>query len=1197
MYLGLRPATGQAQTYLTPAFGSSSITTCSGTLYDDGGAAGDYVASANGSITISPATAGNKVRLDFTAFSTEGGYDYLYIYDGTSTSAPLIGSYSGYTSPGVIYGTTASGALTLRFTADNSVQYSGYAATISCVTSVPLPDLTVQGATVSPTAAVAGGSISATSQVYNLNGGTATSSNLGYYLSTDNILSTNDILLGSATGGALISGQSSTRYSTLTIPASTTAGSYYVLFAADYLNDVTESNETNNVTSVSITVQPASPDLIIQSATLSSTLVQAGNALSFTCYIYNQGNSPASNSSVGFYLSTDAILDASDALLTSQYGATLNAGGSSYRSTTAAIPSTTAAGTYYILFAADYQNQVAETNETNNVTAVSFTVAPPGPDLTVTQQYLYNTYLPAGGTSSAYAYINNVGNQVAASSNLGYYLSTNTTFDAADVLLSTSTGTSLAAGGSSYRTATLTVPSNTASGNYYVLFVADPANAVTESNETNNVGYQQLTVYAPTIDLSLSSAYLTPSQTSPGGTVSASVYEYNSGNANAGSHRVGYYLSSNTTLDASDVLVGSSPVSTVTANYSVNLNATLTIPTTTATGNYYILYVADDLGQIAETNENNNLTYQSLQVVAPGIDLTITNAYTSSSTSAGNSLSASCYLNNLGTLTTSAATVGYYLSTNTVFDASDVLLASNPATTVTAGGSVYRSATLTIPTNTAAGYYYVLFVADPGNSVTETNENNNLAYQYLTVYAPTIDLTVYSAYLSLSSATAGSSVSTSASLYNLGSASASPATLGYYLSTNTVLDANDILIGNSSLSTLAGGGSSYLYGSAIIPANTPTGYYYVLFVADYLNQLVETNKNNNVTYQSIQVTATGPDLVMQSPALSSYTTAAGSTINASSYIYNQGNNSASSSNAGFYLSTNTILDASDVLLTNTTGGALGSYQSTYLSANITIPASTSAGYYYVLYVADPANQVIETNENNNVNYQYMAVTAPFSGIVVPTSGTATITSCSAVVYDNGGLGNYANNSQGTLVINPATAGGLVRLSFNSFNTEPGADYLKVYDGATTSAPLLGTFSGSALPGAIMASSNNATGALTLLFVSDASVNSSGFVVTTSCVARLATLPQQTAGYTISVVPNPVATGSALRVQLSGAGQPGEATLALFNSVGQLVSTQALTLSPARQNEVQVPTTGLATGVYVLRLSGNDLNVVRRIVVE
>jgi subtilase family serine protease len=119
----------------------------------------------------------------------------------------------------------------------------------------------------------------------------------------------------------------------------------------------------------------------------------------------------------------------------------------------------------------------------------------------------------------------------ATSSTLGFYLSTNTTLDVSDVLLSTVTGGALAANLSSYRSANLTVPVGTAAGSYYVLFVADPANAVTETNETNNVSSLALTVIAPTVDLSVTYPYVSPTTVAAGASANASCYLNNLGNA------------------------------------------------------------------------------------------------------------------------------------------------------------------------------------------------------------------------------------------------------------------------------------------------------------------------------------------------------------------------------------------------------------------------------------------------------------------------------------------------------------------------------------------------------------------------------------------------------------------------------------------------------------------------------------------
>ncbi|PNI20363.1 CSMD2 isoform 5 [Pan troglodytes] len=61
---------------------------------------------------------------------------------------------------------------------------------------------------------------------------------------------------------------------------------------------------------------------------------------------------------------------------------------------------------------------------------------------------------------------------------------------------------------------------------------------------------------------------------------------------------------------------------------------------------------------------------------------------------------------------------------------------------------------------------------------------------------------------------------------------------------------------------------------------------------------------------------------------------------------------------------------------------------------------------------------------------------------------------------------------------------------NSFNLEPGYDFLHIYDGRDSLSPLIGSFYGSQLPGRIESSSNS----LFLAFRSDASVSNAGFVI-------------------------------------------------------------------------------------------------------
>ncbi|HIA12087.1 MAG TPA: hypothetical protein EYN69_08460, partial [Flavobacteriales bacterium] len=121
--------------YIVPATGNISLTLCSGNIYDNGGLSANYFSSTDGYTVITPSTVNSAIQLDFNLFDVENLYDYLYIYDGNSTSAPqVLGSpFTGSKAPTTVLSTAADGSLTLRFTSDGSGEQGGFDATISCV--------------------------------------------------------------------------------------------------------------------------------------------------------------------------------------------------------------------------------------------------------------------------------------------------------------------------------------------------------------------------------------------------------------------------------------------------------------------------------------------------------------------------------------------------------------------------------------------------------------------------------------------------------------------------------------------------------------------------------------------------------------------------------------------------------------------------------------------------------------------------------------------------------------------------------------------------------------------------------------------------------------------------------------------------------------------------------------------------------
>ncbi|KAA9340907.1 GEVED domain-containing protein [Adhaeribacter soli] len=140
-FVNYSPASAFCTTVIMPVTGTAPVATgCSGSVYDPGGPTGQYPNAANSTVTIAPSGAA-LVRLNFTSFDLEPYADELYIYDGSSTSSPLIGVYSGNTLPkgGTI--TSTGSAITLRFMSDNFSRMAGFAANWTCIMPmIPVAD-------------------------------------------------------------------------------------------------------------------------------------------------------------------------------------------------------------------------------------------------------------------------------------------------------------------------------------------------------------------------------------------------------------------------------------------------------------------------------------------------------------------------------------------------------------------------------------------------------------------------------------------------------------------------------------------------------------------------------------------------------------------------------------------------------------------------------------------------------------------------------------------------------------------------------------------------------------------------------------------------------------------------------------------------------------------------------------------------
>lgn len=127
------------------------------------------------------------------------------------------------------------------------------------------------------------------------------------------------------------------------------------------------------------------------------------------------------------------------------------------------------------------------------------------------------------------------------------------------------------------------------------------------------------------------------------------------------------------------------------------------------------------------------------------------------------------------------------------------------------------------------------------------------------------------------------------------------------------------------------------------------------------------------------------------------------------------------------------------------------------------PVTSSGGMMLVRFTSD------YSYNNAGWDASYTSTTAP----PVYCSGQSTLTASSGTISDgSGNSSDYGNNANCSWVITPTVVASSITLTFNSFATEAGMDFVKVYDNSTSPATLMNSFSGTALPSAVTVNSSS-----------------------------------------------------------------------------------------------------------------------------
>ena len=264
------------------------------------------------------------------------------------------------------------------------------------------------------------------------------------------------------------------------------------------------------------------------------------------------------------------------------------------------------------------------------------------------------------------------------------------------------------------------------------------------------------------------------------------------------------------------------------------------------------------------------------------------------------------------------------------------------------------------------GDIYLAAVINEGKAVDEDPYGDNNFGRYsstLTTYAP--DLSVSSCSHSPSTdLKAGDTVTITCTAENNGNAPAENIEVAFKYSQNT--------LATTTISSLASSATQEFSANVTLPTSVPESFDVTVYI-DPNNLIGESNDTNNSANDTYSGVESGPDLVVDAAAVTPVTINAGDNAMGSFVIKNIGGGNASASVVKLYLSEDNALDSGDTFLAAKAIDALAAGASTADSLEFQVPDNVEAGTYYVLFVADAADNVDELNEDNNVSAQEITV--------------------------------------------------------------------------------------------------------------------------------------------------------------------------------------------------------------------------------
>ena len=863
-----------------------------------------------------------------TIADTEVGTDSVFGLDA-SESGDESASLTAPSTPGTYY----YGACVDLVSNESDTANNCSSAVTVTVGAVPAPDLAVDTPTVGSSALTAGASFTLNASVRNRGNGRSDSTTLRYYQSTDSTITIGDTQVGTDLVSSLDPSRSGDESINLTAPS--TPGTHYYGACVDAVSG--ETDTTNNCSSsVTVTVGAApAPDLVVDTPTVSSSAVTAGASFTLNASVRNQGNGSSAFTTLRYYSSTDPTITTGDTEVGTDSVSSLDPSRSGDESIGLTAPSTP--GTYYYGVCVDAVSGETETNN-NCSPAVTVTAgAAPAPDLVVDTPTLSESAPVAGARFTLSATVRNQGNGRSAFTRLRYYQSTDSTITTADTEVDTDYVSRLDASESGDESTGQTAPST--AGTYYYGACVDTVSD--ESDTTNNCSAAVAVVIgaASAPDLVVDPPTVSESAPAAGAHFRINTTVRNQGNGRSDSTTLRYYQSTDSTITTADTEVDTDYVSRLDASESGDESARLTAPSTP--GTYYYGVCVDAVS--GETETTNNCP------AAVAVTIGSVNTY------------------GVGDYLPGIPTTGLFIPALT----SGVSLSSSGGnTTVTFANGGY------IELQNGTRYT----CQSTGGCGVHNGEVTQGAIVSQTTTVSASDLIVDPPTVSESTPTVGGSFTLSATVRNQGNGSSAFTTLRYYSSTDSTITTGDTEVGTDSVSGLDTSESEDE--SARLAAPSAPGTYYYGACVDAASGETDTTNNCSAAVTVTVGAAPAPDLVVDTPTVSSSALTAGASFTLNAMVRNQGNGRSAFTTLRYYSSTDSTITTGDTEVGTDSVSALDASESEDESARLAAPSAP--GTYYYGACVDAVSGDSDTTNNCSAAVVVTVGAAPAPDLVVDT---------------------------------------------------------------------------------------------------------------------------------------------------------------------------------------------------------------------